>query len=443
MVPYLASLTKYGEMTTLHMGAKTWVVLNDDKAISDIINKHGKITNERPEMPIAGGLVSQNLRTVIRQTAPWTEGRRVMQHLFNSTTLRTYGNWQDIESSLLLSSLLQNPEKWYSHIYRYSTSVYYRMIMGERLSKTTSELNEFQRIAIEFIWSVYRSAIDFFPKLDKLPRILQPWRPFWEKMGREHHKVSEGWWKSIESSVENGTAKSSFVRDTLLHPDVKYRGNKEEAMYLATSIIAAGADNTRMTLNVFMMAMISHSQILSQARAEIDQVCATGSVFRLPGVSDIGSLPYMSAIVKEVLRWRPTVPISPPHELTEDLEYEGFRFPKGTNFVINVIAASRDVENADAFCPERWLDGNEDNVVHNLWVFGGGRRICVGYKVAQQALFVAMARLIFCFDIFSNEPVDTRNLNHLTLAEPFPVKVQVRNSRYADLIMKAAAADEL
>ena len=120
-------------MTTLSMGSKTWVMLNDDKAISDIIDKHGKMTNERPYMPVAGGLVSHDLRTVIRQTAPWTEGRRVMHHLFSGSVLRTYGNWQEVESSLLLLNFLQEPQRWYAHIYRYSTAVYYRMVMGERL----------------------------------------------------------------------------------------------------------------------------------------------------------------------------------------------------------------------------------------------------------------------------------------------------------------------
>jgi hypothetical protein len=74
----LNSLGEYGEMTTLHMGSRTWVLLNSDRVVSDIILKQGKITTERPYMPIASGLVSNDKRTVIRQTAYWLEGRRVM-----------------------------------------------------------------------------------------------------------------------------------------------------------------------------------------------------------------------------------------------------------------------------------------------------------------------------------------------------------------------------
>lgn len=37
-------------------------------------------------------------------------------------------------------------------------------------------------------------------------------------------------------------------------------------------------------------------------------------------------------MVKEVLRWRPTVPLVPQRVLVEDMDFEGYRFPKGTEF---------------------------------------------------------------------------------------------------------------
>jgi hypothetical protein len=51
-------------MTTLHLGPKTWVLLNSGRAISEIIAKRGAITSEQPFLPIASGLVSRDKRTV-------------------------------------------------------------------------------------------------------------------------------------------------------------------------------------------------------------------------------------------------------------------------------------------------------------------------------------------------------------------------------------------
>ncbi|KAE8410044.1 cytochrome P450 [Aspergillus pseudonomiae] len=439
--PFLASLRQYGPMTTLHMGSQTWVVLNDPQVATDIINKHGKITSERPAMPIASDLVSHGLRTVIRPTAAWTEGRRVMHHLLSGSVLRIYGNWQEIESLQMLSAYLQEPKRWYAHHYRYSIAVLYRLVMGENLSKTQAELNDYQKVTMEFTLSLLNSMVDFFPQLDRwIPTCLQWWRPYWAKMGDFHHQVFKSWWDPIRDAVHQGTASSGFVRDTLLHPDMRYKGTEEEAMYLATSVIAAGSDNSRMTLNTFIMAMISHPDTMARARQELDAVCINeDGTLRLPGMVDFERLPYLAAMVKEVLRWRPTTPVTPQHQLTADLEYEGYRFLKGTCFVVNGIAISQTCEKPDNFDPSRWLDGNEGNIVHNLWAFGGGRRICVGYRVAQQALYVAMARIIFCFDLCADGPINTRKLNHFHIHnEPFPVKVTVRSPKH-ELLIKGEA----
>ena len=383
-------------MTTLHLGSKTWVLLNSSRVASEIIAKRSKVTNERPHMPIAGGLVSNYKRAAIRRGPQWNEGRRVMHYLLNGSSLKQYGEWQELESLELLVSYLKEPQSWYSHHFRYSTSVFHRIVMGGRLRKSKLELDDYQRVTMEFVGSLGKSYVDFFPNLDKLPKILQFWRSPWEKMGKFHRRVFWNWWEPVAVAVRNGTAPASFVRDVLLNPETGFQGSEEDAMYLATSVMAAGGDNIRMTLNTFAMAVICYPDIFLRARAEVDMLC--GEAERLPSMSDMSSMPYLAALIKEVLRWRPTVPLVPPHELTEDLEFEGYYFPKETSFVINTEAICREFLDPEDFQPERWMDGDEGNVLAGFWGFGGGRRVCVGYKVAQQTLFLAFARLIQSFD---------------------------------------------
>ena len=40
-------------------------------------------------------------------------------------------------------------------------------------------------------------------------------------------------------------------------------------------------------------------------------------------------------------------------------------------------------------------------MTEGLWQFGGGRRVFVGYRVAQMELFVAVARLVAGFDFMA------------------------------------------
>jgi cytochrome P450 len=52
--------------------------------------------------------------------------------------------------------------------------------------------------------------------------------------------------------------------------------------------------------------MVLHPDIVRKAHEELDAVIGQG---RLPQMSDKESLPYVHAIVKEVIRWYPPAPL--------------------------------------------------------------------------------------------------------------------------------------
>jgi cytochrome P450 len=62
---------------------------------------------------------------------------------------------------------------------------------------------------------------------------------------------------------------------------------------------------TASTLVCFFFAMALYPDVMRKAQAELDSVVGRG---RLPEFSDRPVLPYVSAIVKETLRWFPVVP---------------------------------------------------------------------------------------------------------------------------------------
>lgn len=90
-----------------------------------------------------------------------------------------------------------------------------------------------------------------------------------------------------------------------------------------------------------------------------------------------------------------------PTMLIQDDEYEGYKFPKGTVFTWNAMAISLDekeYEEPMRFWPERFLNEDLDNVMKGLWSFGPGRRACSGYMVGESNVWIAIARLLYCFD---------------------------------------------
>ncbi|KAF9893637.1 hypothetical protein FE257_010949 [Aspergillus nanangensis] len=431
-------LASYGEMTTVHLGSKTWVFLNTKRVVLEIIAKRGSLTNGRSPMPIASGIVSRNHRSLLLPPSGWTEKRRVMHSLLSGSALKQYGAWQELESTQMLAEYLFQPARWYRHHYRYANSVVHRIALGERLTKTGQELADLQDVVTLFVGSVGRSLVDWFPLLDRLPRALQPWRKHWERLGDWNEEVYRSWWIPTREKIVNGTAPPSWVRDVLLHPETKFTGDDREAMYVGLQLVEAGSDTTREALNIFAMAALCHPDKYRTARGEVDRICG-GDNPRLPGLDDMERMPYVCAMIKELLRWRPIFPLVPEHELTADMEFEGYHFPAGVGFVINEIPVCNECEDPEDFEPERWLDGHETDAAHGLWQFGGGRRICVGYRLAFRGLFINVARLVFCYDYKAAGPYDSKRLNHHRTDEPFPVTVTPRSEEHVRLMMEEGA----
>lgn len=437
----LKSLAQYGEMATLHLGQKTFIFLNSSRVAGEIINKRGSYTNERSSYPVSSGIISHgHRRSLLMHQGSWNEPRRVMHSLLSGSHLKTYGTWQELESTQLLAEYLFQPRLWYRHHFRYANSVIHRIALGERLAKSSRELVDLQNCVTYFTSSVMTSTVDWFPDLEKLLPwwFVQPWRLSWGWLDKWNYDVYKTWWDPVKKKVDNNTAPPSFVRDVLLHPDTKYTGDDDDAMYVAMQLVEAGSDTTRMVLNVAFMAALEHPNAFAKAREEVDRVCGKDEKARLPTLADLEDLKYICAMAKEVMRWRPIFAITPDHTATKDFDFEGYHFPAGTGFVLNMAALGEEAMEPDSFVPERWLDGHETNIAHGLWLFGGGRRICVGYRLAQNSLFLLLSRLVQSFDLEAAGPYNSRHLHFHATDEPFLVNMKVRNKHYENLILSEA-----
>ena len=61
---------------------------------------------------------------------------------------------------------------------------------------------------------------------------------------------------------------------------------------------------------------------------------------RLPTFADRDALPYVNAIVKELLRWHSTVPLGVARCSVTDDNYDGYFIPAGSTILINLWYSS-------------------------------------------------------------------------------------------------------
>lgn len=94
---------------------------------------------------------------------------------------------------------------------------------------------------------------------------------------------------------------------------------------------AAGADTSVSTLTTFILAMTLHPEAQKRAQAELDAVLGD----RLPTFADKDDLPYVTAIMKEVFRWIPVLPLAVPHRAIHSDRYKDFHIPAGASVLGN------------------------------------------------------------------------------------------------------------
>lgn len=78
--------------------------------------------------------------------------------------------------------------------------------------------------------------------------------------------------------------------------------------------------------------MVLNPDVQKKAQQELDTVVGPD---RFPDFSDRDALPYINAVVKEIIRWHSVLPLGVSHRAMEEDEYKGFRIPAGTILVPN------------------------------------------------------------------------------------------------------------
>lgn len=227
---------------------------------------------------------------------------------------------------------------------------------------------------------------------------------------------------------KNGTAVPCFVT-TLLDEARDEKGGAIDPQrdfdirWTANSMFSASTDTTITVVQDFILAMILHPAVLQKVQAEMDGVLGGA---RLPTFEDRPHLPYLDAVMSEVLRWAVPVPLGLPHRLTEDDVYRGTHLKAGTLVFANIWNMLRNEElypRADDFLPERFLAPADEATTRRRdprpYVFGFGRRRCPGMHLIEESLWIVMATIIATTDL-SVEKDESGN--------PVPPKVDYNNS---------------
>ncbi|CAO1597227.1 hypothetical protein XANCAGTX0491_001047 [Xanthoria calcicola] len=116
----------------------------------------------------------------------------------------------------------------------------------------------------------------------------------------------------------------------------------------------------------------------------------------LPTGAQVGHLPYLTALIQEGLRIRPSpvrmTRVAPNEELHFHTPDKDWVVPKGTPLTMTARLVHRDPDifpDPTRFKPERWL-GNP-RLDKYLIAFSKGTRVCLGMNLAYEEMYLVLA----------------------------------------------------
>ncbi|KAI9441764.1 cytochrome P450 [Lactarius indigo] len=401
---------KYGDIQSFHIFGQVIVVLSSTKATKDLLEKRGDIYSDRPVVPFFEMMEYDWVLALARYTEQWRLGRKLLDRGLGAGAASAYRPLQQLKARLLLTRLLGSPQELEAHIELLQGELTLEMAYGYEVQGHDDKMVESSRRASQMGAATALPSdllVNGLPFLRHIPEWL-PWfsyKPL-ARIGRDFGRtVVHEPIRFVKESMLNGTARPSLALSNLQEAErlggserVKAEKSIQEAL---ATLYTAAADTVHRIhhLDDLSSQSLLHPDLIIKAQAELDAV--TGRE-RLPTFEDRPRLPFVDALCKEALRWRPATSIALPHAATEDNVYEGFFIPKGAVVFGNTWGILHDpavYPEPDAFKPERFL--NQDGTLRDdpvlMSAFGYGKRICPGRHFADATLFIVVASVLSGF----------------------------------------------
>ncbi|KAF8314216.1 cytochrome P450 [Clavulina sp. PMI_390] len=392
----------YGDICTVTAMGQKIVVLNTYKAVFELRGKHGAIHCDRPRYPFVTRFLGLEHQLVAMNAGPdWKEGRRLYQALLNKEVIRT--KYSEDVASQARSYVLRVIEAGKDvddkilevAIHRVVLQLTYGLAPEADDPIMVSALHGTHIASMAF--SPTKHLVNLFPDLEYLP----PWVPFqtWRTEGAKMKKALDAMidppWDHTIATKDDVTENDCFTSGLLRE---ETPANEHLLKILAGTNLMAGPETIFGVCQVFILAMLLHPEVQKKAQEELDQVIGRD---RLPALDDQPNLPYLEAVIKEVLRWQPVAPLAGPSFPRKADTYQGYDIPHDAVVVQNTWAISRDERmypNAESFTPHRWLV-SDPPLDPRLWGFGIGRRVCPGMAYAEVVFTTVFMTLLATADI--------------------------------------------
>lgn len=404
---------KYGPIFTLKMGTRTMIIVSDAKLVHEALIEKGAVYATRPAENPTRTIFSCNKFTVNASIygSVWRSLRRNMvQNMLSSSRLKEFRSVREKAMDTLVErinmeakandgvvSVLKNA--------RFAVfCILLAMCFGIEMDEETVE-------KMDQVMKAVLIVLD--PRVDDFLPILSPFFSKQRKRALEVRKDQVDYMvpfierrrRALENPGSDGQATSFSYLDTLF--DFKVDGRKSspshgELVSLCSEFLNGGTDTTATALEWGIAQLITNPEVQEKLYGEIKATVGDRKVDE----KDVEKMPYLQAVVKELLRKHPPTYFSLTHAVTEPTTLAGYDIPTYANVEFYFPAIAEDPKlwsDPEKFNPDRFFSGQEDADITGvtgvkMMPFGVGRRICPGLAMATVHVHLMLARMVQEFE---------------------------------------------
>jgi cytochrome P450 len=441
----------YGPISSLTVLGQTMIIISDYKIAVDLMEKRSAHASSRPTMEFGAKMCGWERALALMPYSPKVRAYRKAIHAVFGTpsAIDPFHPLVEVETRRFLLNVLENPQDVLQLIRTQAGAIILKIGYGYTIEPHGRDplvdladegLDQFSKACTPGVWMV-----DIIPALKYLPDWL-PGTGF--KRTARHwkatlHAIADKPFAFVERGLKDNTAEQSYLSKLIESEKGPLSPEADEiARWSAFSLYTGGADTTVSSMACFVLAMTLYPEAQRKAQAEIDAVIGTS---RLPTFADRPSLPYVDALIKEVLRWHPVAPIGVPHLSTKEDVYGDHLIPTNSILIPNIWAMLHDPEtylSPETFNPSRFLGASPEPDPHNL-SFGFGRRVCPGKLFADSALFSTIVSFLAVFEVnkcVENgkevEPVVDFMPGVISHPRPFKCDIKPRSAGHEKLVRR-------
>ena len=399
----------YGDIVRLPVAFQDRIFLNHPDFIEQVlVIQQAKFHKSELTKRIVGTLLGQGL--LISEGDFWRRQRRLAQPAFHRSRISGYAatmiesaqrhiqSWRDAEQRDLAREMMA-----------LTLDVAVRTLFGTTLPDEAHQVGHSMTFLMRYSLSRQRSPL----------RLPESWpTPRNKRATRERAYLDSLVYRIIEqrqslAKSANGQADHSDLL-ALLMSAMDEDGSQMTPKQLrdeTMTLFIAGHETTAQMLAWTWYLLSQNPAAEARLHEELRDVLAG----RSPEPADLSKLPYLYAVMHEVLRLYPPAYIIARTSI-EPSQIGGYDFPRGATMLMSQWVMHRDprfYDDPDAFTPERWLDGLADKLPAGAYFpFGDGPRRCIGqgFAMLEAAIVIATLAQRFQFRLVPGHPVEPEPL---------------------------------